>query len=1339
MLKRGLGIRWIGVALLLCILSFGQAQVVINEIRSDGGSAFTVELKNVGITTVNVSTYFLCHQPSYSLISTLDVECGSTNMAPGSILSLSGFTGGTAADGEMGLYSAGDFGNPASIRDYVEWGSPNHSRANVAQSAGIWTVGDFVPGFAEFGSIEYTGVGDTSTSWENEELVPTICAENIPGSNCIVGSGTASTSDPTMVCSGDGQPDEVTVTVSGATGNNRQFVVTDTNGVITDIVASMPIDFEGSDAGVCQVWEVIYNGVITNLAIDSNLSDLGGCLAISGPVTITKTFINGGVISTLDSTIICAGDGISDSIDVTLADTIGSNSAWLITDLSGQILSLPAGPSFDLDSAGPGMCQIWHLSYEDGLTGLTVGSNISGLMGCFDLSNPIEVDRRTPEGGTITALTDTNICRNSSGVDAVLTELNGASGSNSSWVVADTNGAILVIQTTQTFNLDLGTETVFQILHVSYEDGLSGLTIGGNITSVSGCFDWSNSILISRQTVIGGNLSTVDSTIICAGDGLTDSISVVLTDTLGTNSAWLITDTMGVILELPEGPPFDLESYPPGFCQIWHVSFEDGLTGLMAGNPVGALSGCFDLSNPITIEKRATEGGMISTNADTIICYLDETIDTVLFAVTGEVGSNGQWLMTDTSGIIIAIQDSPEFVFDTGQHLICRVWHISFEDGLTGLTPGADVASLQGCFALSNPISIYKGNPNAGVLSTVDQTTFCLSDGVADTVRITVTGEDAFEYTYIRVNGAGVILEVSADGEFFITANNPVLWAIFGVAHDADIDGLQVGGTTVGLSGCYRISTPIFIRVNDPQGGSISTTDPTSVCAGDGMEDPVNITLTGSSGGQSDWVFTDTSGIIQQIVTFIPTLDLETQDGGVFDLYRLSYETGLMGLEQGIALDSLDGCFSLSNSIRLTINEVDGGTIVPHIAPSFCVDGIADTILVDLNDAAGDSAVFLVTDTSGMVLTLQSDNSFVFEGTGSGTFVIWHLAINDGISGLAIDSNVSQLSGCYDLSNPIQVVQADAPQAGVISTADSTFLCLIDGDSDIVNVAVEGVQGSNTAWLFTDEDGLIVQIPNSPPFDFGTSADGIYSIWHIVYEGELSGLENNEPIGELDGCFALSNALEITVSEPIGGVISTMDDTLICVSDDLSDNIIFDVTGSQGAQQTLVITTEDLTILDLVVGNTYDFDDLEPGTCQVWNLSHGRDLALENIVVGGNLYLDLPGCYDASPEPVTITKASSGLVCEGVGIQDQLQFIRAEIFPNPVRGEMRFAVELVKPTVTMAVSVFNVIGKRFYHEREILNGSLVERNLDLRQLPAGHYTLHFQTDNGSLAMPFVKF
>ena len=111
--------------------------------------------------------------------------------------------------------------------------------------------------------------------------------------------------------------------------------------------------------------------------------------------------VEGGAISTTDRTSLCV-DGNPDPINVTPSGGSGSQRGWVITDDQRNILALPAAPPFDLDGAGPGICFIYYIAYEPGLTGLATGQNLANLVGCYDLSNRIEVIRQTPDGGTVT-------------------------------------------------------------------------------------------------------------------------------------------------------------------------------------------------------------------------------------------------------------------------------------------------------------------------------------------------------------------------------------------------------------------------------------------------------------------------------------------------------------------------------------------------------------------------------------------------------------------------------------------------------------------------------------------------------------------------------------------------------------------------------------------------------------------------------------------------------------------------------------------------------------------------------------------------------------------------
>ncbi|MEL6989170.1 MAG: T9SS type A sorting domain-containing protein, partial [Bacteroidota bacterium] len=313
---------------------------------------------------------------------------------------------------------------------------------------------------------------------------------------------------------------------------------------------------------------------LTGAEVGMNASDLEGCFDLSNPITVNRLegMTDGGTISTTDPTEICAGDGVGDPIDVTLDGNVGANSAWVITDADANILALPAAPPFDLDGAGPGVCLIWHLSFEDGLVGAEVGNNANDLEGCFDLSNPITVTRNGVDGGDL--------------------------------MLAD-----------------------------------------------------------------GGDELTI-----CAGDGEPDPFDVALEGNLGSNSAWVITDADANILALPAAPPFDFEGAGPGICLVWHLSFEDGLTGAEVGMNASDLEGCFDLSNPITVTRDTSGAACVTSTEDLnesiveISMFPNPTQNTLNVLVELEQKEDVQFTILNLGGQIIQsirrndfIQDQIEF------------------------------------------------------------------------------------------------------------------------------------------------------------------------------------------------------------------------------------------------------------------------------------------------------------------------------------------------------------------------------------------------------------------------------------------------------------------------------------------------------------------------------------------------------------------------------------------------------------------------------------------------------------------------------------------------------
>ena len=154
--------------------------------------------------------------------------------------------------------------------------------------------------------------------------------------------------------------------------------------------------FDEAGSGTCLVWYIIYEDGLTGLATGMNAGDLEGVYALSNAVVVNRLdapTLAGGPFN------FTVGDGNADNIPeggitVTGGYSVNDQSSWVITDEAGTILGLPGSfTDVDFDGAGVGSCFVWYITYGEGLTGLTMEQNVSGLSGVYELSNSIEVVR----------------------------------------------------------------------------------------------------------------------------------------------------------------------------------------------------------------------------------------------------------------------------------------------------------------------------------------------------------------------------------------------------------------------------------------------------------------------------------------------------------------------------------------------------------------------------------------------------------------------------------------------------------------------------------------------------------------------------------------------------------------------------------------------------------------------------------------------------------------------------------------------------------------------------------------------------------------------------------
>jgi len=404
-----------------------------------------------------------------------------------------------------------------------------------------------------------------------------------------VDGGRISTEDPTTICLDD-EPDIVRARVRRASGLETRWVVTDRQGIIVDLQRQRRFrsDFNNGDRGVCFIYNLSYN-TIRGLRRGRNIDNLRGDFALSNRIRVAKREPRGGQVTGGPFEFVV--DGQPDFVSgIELSRDRGRNGNWVITDDQGKILGLPptieALQTVNFDDAGPGVCVIYHLSFEDGFLGAIQGNNIrTDLSGCFSLSNPITVTRTSLPvvGGTLSG-GPFEFC-----VDGEPDFVSGIVPPSPDVVDFDGAGA--------------GTCLIYS---VSFNGELQGAAPGNNIRAdLTGDFELSsNAIAVVRNQPIGGTIEGGPFEFVI--DGQPDfATGITLSGNQGTNSQWVITDDQGKILGLPPSPDVvNFDDAGPGVCLIWHLSFEDGLEGAIPGNNAATdLVGCYSLSNPITVTR----------------------------------------------------------------------------------------------------------------------------------------------------------------------------------------------------------------------------------------------------------------------------------------------------------------------------------------------------------------------------------------------------------------------------------------------------------------------------------------------------------------------------------------------------------------------------------------------------------------------------------------------------------------------------------------------------------------------------------------------------------------
>ncbi len=301
-----------------------------------------------------------------------------------------------------------------------------------------------------------------------------------------------------------------------------------------------------------------------------------------------------------------------------------------------------------------------------------------------------------------------------------------------------------------------------------------------------------------------------------------------------------------------------------------------------------------------------------------------------------------------------------------------------------------------------------------------------------------------------------------------------------------------------------------MVRKIHVNGGEI-VGGPFEFCVGDGEPDYVSgVEVSWNSGANFQWVITDEGGTILGLPAKPEDVNFDGVGAGLCLIWHLSYDDGLEGLEVGnSAFTDLFGTYDFSNNIHVYRNQPEAGEIsggpfefsVDDDKPDY-VSGIT----LD-GTASGSNSTWVITDEEGEILglppTLEALESVNFDEADEGVCLIWYLRYEDGLKGAKVGKNANNLKGCFDLSNPIQVIREegddDDDDRDVMiypnPATDVLKIAMNQADSGKMNVAIYDFSGTNVTSVLqrTNTDKEVI-------FNLRTLAKGIYVL--IINNGQ---------------------------------------------------------------------------------------------------------------------------------------------------------------------------------------------------------------------------------------------
>ncbi len=534
-----------------------------------------IKIKNFGSGSVDITNYRFCALFEYAniAIGNVTIVAGDLNLSPLEEVTLtwnagSGFNT-TASD--LGLYlPSGAFSSSAAMVDFFQYGAGGQGRENVANTAGLWTAGQFMTGT---GPWFYTGNGSASgmSQWSAQQPGPY-----------------------TGVRINELDPDQP--------GTDTAEFIELFGTPNTSLTGLVIVFFSGSNDQSYAAYD-----------LDGQMLDAGGFFVLGSAIVpnVDMTFAgaSNSIQNGADAVAIYAGDAANfptgtpvtnaNIVDAAVYGTDDAADAGLVDVLTPGQIQLNAVPNDMLSFS----------RVPDGGTALDVTLYVN--------QNPTPGLSNIPicSGATIAVVSGTlTQCFETAGETLVVIN-NSLYGNVYTYFLTNNDSTIINSSNDGSFDLNALAIGTYRIYGVSYSTTLtpSAIAPGELITGVlaNDCYSLSNNFLtVTQSTCIaavcdGGTVNTGDGNtyVSLCSDEQSDTYTLTNVNTGNQDGyAYFITDGNGLIIQQIVGSSMDFNMLPVGFYLVRGIAFMGTLdpTTIEEGDAITGIltsGSCTDLSD----------------------------------------------------------------------------------------------------------------------------------------------------------------------------------------------------------------------------------------------------------------------------------------------------------------------------------------------------------------------------------------------------------------------------------------------------------------------------------------------------------------------------------------------------------------------------------------------------------------------------------------------------------------------------------------------------------------------------------------------------------------------